>query len=83
MKSGLNFSEPELVLATKEVDKSLGGDVKETESELLSTLRLHSSETTTGTAPSLRWVLMPLGYIDAMISVCHWIDTIAVQFSFF
>ncbi|XP_063857067.1 small ribosomal subunit protein mS31-like [Scylla paramamosain] len=47
--------EPELVLATKEVAKSLGGDVKETESELLSTLRLHSSETTTGTAPSLRW----------------------------
>ncbi|XP_045113308.1 28S ribosomal protein S31, mitochondrial-like [Portunus trituberculatus] len=45
--------EPELVLATKEVAKSLGGDVKETESELLSTLRLHSAETTTSSAPSL------------------------------
>lgn len=80
---GLKFSEPELVLATKEVAESLGGNVEETESELLSTLRLHSAETTTGTAPSLRWVLMPHGHTDAMISVCVGIDTIAVQFSFF
>ena len=54
MKMMYNISEPELVAATKEVAESLGGDVKVTESELLSTLRLHSSETTASAAPSLR-----------------------------
>lgn len=78
VKYGLNFSEPELVLATKEVAKSLGGDVKETESELLSTLRLHSTESTTGTATSLRLVLMSLSHSDGMISICDWIDTFVV-----
>ncbi|KAK4301947.1 hypothetical protein Pmani_025937 [Petrolisthes manimaculis] len=39
-----SYIEPELVSATKEVAESLGGDAAATESELLSTLRLHSSD---------------------------------------
>lgn len=45
--------DPQLVTATKEVAKSLGGDAETTESELLSTLRLHSPETTAQSPPSL------------------------------
>ncbi|KAG7165972.1 28S ribosomal protein S31, mitochondrial-like isoform X2 [Homarus americanus] len=46
--------EPELVLATKEVAESLGGDVETTESELLSTLRLHSTSTSCDDKPAIQ-----------------------------
>ncbi|XP_063598476.1 small ribosomal subunit protein mS31-like [Penaeus indicus] len=44
--------EPELAAATKEVAKSLGGDVEATESELLSTLRSHALDTSASEKPS-------------------------------
>lgn len=46
------FSEPELAAATKEVAKSLGGDVEATESELLSTLKSHALDTSASEKPS-------------------------------
>lgn len=47
------FTEPELAAATKEVAKSLGGDVEATESELLSTLRSHALDTSASEKPSM------------------------------
>lgn len=44
--------EPELAAATKEVAKSLGGDVEATESELLSTLKSHALDTSASEKPS-------------------------------
>lgn len=44
--------EPKLVAATKEVAESLGGDVKATESELLSTLRSHASDSSVDDKPT-------------------------------
>lgn len=55
-----NLSDPQLATATKEVARSLGGDTEATESELLSTLRLHSPETTAEAPPSLRSIVPEL-----------------------
>ncbi|XP_068226563.1 small ribosomal subunit protein mS31-like [Palaemon carinicauda] len=45
--------EPELVVAARDVAESLGGDVNTTESELLSTLKSHASETSLEEKPSV------------------------------